>query len=78
MDEVVGGSFVCPVISTDAVLHSPLGDGPIADGDYTIVPPGGAHDLTVPIGATNKDGAGNPMVSGYATPGDKNYTAIWY
>lgn len=77
MDFVTAGSFVCPVITTDAVLNSPLGGGPLADGHYTVAPPG-AGDLNVPIHATNKDGAGAPDVSGYATPGDTNYSAIWY
>jgi hypothetical protein len=45
MDVVAGGSFVCPVISTEAVLHSKHG-GTLSNGDYTVAPPG-AGDITV-------------------------------
>jgi len=68
--ETVSG-FVCPVISTDAVLNSPNGAA-IAGGDYTI----GGPDVTVPVFATNADGAGSPG-GAHAAPGDTNYTAIW-
>lgn len=63
--------FVCPVIKTDAVLNSPRG-GAIADGDYTI----GGPDVSVPVHATNDDGAGSPG-GAHASPGDTTYTAIW-
>ena len=69
--ETVDG-FVCPVISTDAVLNSVNGAGPIAEGDYTVLGP----DVTVPLHATNGNGSGNPGVS-YASPGETDYTAIW-
>jgi hypothetical protein len=78
MDSVAAGGvettdgFVCPVISTDAVLNSPNSAGPIAEGDYTIIGP----DVSVPVLATNADGAGNPGVS-YSSPGETDYTAIW-
>lgn len=68
--ETVAG-FVCPVISTDAVLNSPKG-GAIAGGDYTI----GGPDVSVPLFATNGDGAGSPG-GAHSGPGDTNYTAIW-
>ena len=63
--------FVCPVISTDAVLNSPKG-GAIAGGDYTI----GGPNVSVPIHATNDDGAGSPG-GDHAAPGDTTYTAVW-
>lgn len=64
--------FVCPVIKTENVLNSPKG-AEIAGDQYTIA---GPHDLSIPIHATNADGAGTPM--GYhASPGDTDYTAIW-
>jgi hypothetical protein len=76
LDAVAAGSFVCPVIKTSAVTNSPLG-GPISGGFYTIGAPGGAGDITVPMHATNADGAGSPG-GFHASPGDTNYTAIWY
>lgn len=77
MDSVTAGGvervdgFVCPVITTDAVLNSPKG-APIADGHYTI----GGPDVMVPIHATNGDGAGSPG-GAHSKPGDTDYTAIW-
>lgn len=68
--ETVSG-FVCPVISTSAVLNSPNGRM-IAGGDYTILGP----DVSVPLHATNAGGAGSPG-GAHAAPGDTNYTAIW-
>lgn len=64
--------FVCPVISTAAVLNSPNGAGPIGEGDYTIVGP----NVSIPLHATNGDGAGTPGGS-HSNPGDTDYTAIW-
>ncbi len=63
--------FVCPVISTDAVLNSPRGVA-IAGGDYSVVGP----TVSVPTHATNDDGAGSPG-GDHAAPGDTSYTAIW-
>lgn len=81
MDQVTGGSFVCPVIKTNNVLHSPNSGtlGPV-DGDdgpvyYTIGGP--TLPDAVPMGATNGDGSGSPG-GPYTTPGDSTYTAIWY
>jgi len=77
MDTVAAGGvettagFVCPVISTDAVLNSPKGAA-IAGGDYTIAGP----DVSIPVTATNADGAGSPG-GAHSAPGDTNYTAIW-
>lgn len=73
MDTVSGGSFVCPVISTDAVLNSPKGI--MINGAYSILGPD--VGAAVPMHATNDDGAGSPGGS-YASPGDTSYTAIWY
>ena len=78
MDNVVAGGvekvdgFVCPVISTDAVLNSVNGAGPIGEGDYTILGP----NVSIPLHATNGDGAGSPG-GPYSNPGDTDYTAIW-
>jgi len=78
MDSVAAGGvetttgFVCPVISTDAVLHSPNG-GEIYDGDYSIIID---HDITIPVHATNGNGSGAPD-GAHSSPGDTDYTAIW-
>lgn len=73
MDTVSGGAFVCPVISTAAVLNSPK--SAFVDGQlYTIIGP--TVGSGVQAHATNDDGAGNPH-GPYASPGDTTYTAIW-
>lgn len=78
MDSVAAGGvetvdgFVCPVISTDAVLNSPKGGALGIEGYYTI----GGPDVAVPVFATNGDGAGSPG-GPFSMPGDTNYTAIW-
>jgi hypothetical protein len=69
--ETVDG-FVCPVITTDNVLHSDRGGELGIEGYYTI----GGPDVTVPVDATNADGAGRPS-GPFSQPGDTNYTAIW-
>lgn len=71
MDTVAGGAFVCPVISTDAVLNAT--NGAEINGAYTIAGP----TISVPVHATNGDGAGSPGGS-FSSPGDTDYTAIWY
>lgn len=77
MDSVAAGGapsptgFICPVISTDAVLNAT--NGIAINGAYSILGP----DVAVPVGATNDDGAGSPGGT-YASPGDTGYTAIWY
>jgi len=71
MDSVVAGGFVCPVITTDAVLNSANGIT-IGGGHYSVAGP----DVTVPIHATNMDGDGTPF-GPHAAPGDTDYTAIW-
>lgn len=69
--ETVNG-FVCPVITTENVLNSPKGGELGIEGFYTI----GGPDVTVPVRATNGDGAGHPG-GPFSQPGDTNYTAIW-
>ena len=67
--------FVCPVITTDGVLHSPNG-APLGDtGHYTI----GGPDVSVPAHATNTLDNGEYGVppGPHAAPGDTGYTAIW-
>ena len=70
MDTVAGGAFVCPVISTDAVLNAK--NGIEINGAYSILGP----TVSVPVHATNGDGAGSPGGS-FSSPGDTDYTAIW-
>ena len=69
--------FVCPVITTENVLHSPKGitiaPGPDGTPHYSIA---GPHPRSVPVHATNRDGAGDPKRE-HAAPGDEGYTAIW-
>jgi len=69
--ETVEG-FVCPVISTENVLHSPKAGALGIEGFYTI----GGPDVRVPLHATNTDGAGSPG-GPFSRPGDTTYTAIW-
>ncbi|MBI4090932.1 MAG: hypothetical protein HY422_02825 [Candidatus Komeilibacteria bacterium] len=64
--------FVCPVFNSDAVgMHNPNAVQ-IGGGDYTIIGP----TLTVPVNATNQDGAGSPGGT-HAGPGDGSYSPIW-
>jgi len=70
MDTVSGGAFVCPVISTSAVLNAK--NGITINGAYSILGP----TISVPVSATNDNGAGSPGGS-FASPGDTSYTAIW-
>lgn len=70
MDTVAGGAFVCPVISTDAVLNAK--NGVEINGAYSVVGP----TVSVPVHATNGNGAGSPGGS-FSSPGDTDYTAIW-
>lgn len=78
MDAVAAGGvetvdgFVCPVITTDAVLNSPKGGELGVEGYYTI----GGPDVSVPVHATNGDGSGSPA-GPFSQPGDTDYTAIW-
>ncbi len=69
--ETVAG-FVCPVISTENVLHAKNGGSLGIEGYYTV----GGPDVTVPVHATNNNGAGSPG-GPFSKPGDTTYTAIW-
>lgn len=80
LDRVTAGGapsptgFVCPVISTANVLHSPRAAGPLGDtGHYTIIGP----EVAVPMHATNGNGTGVPG-GPHSAPGDTDYTAIWF
>ena len=65
--------FICPVLGGQAGVNGAADVFvPIAGGDQTIIGP----SVTVPIGATNQDGAGSPGGT-HASPGDPDYTAIW-
>lgn len=81
MDQVTGGAFVCPVIETNNVLHSPNSGtlGPVDGEDGQVYYTIGGPTLpdAVPMGATNGDGSGSPG-GPYTTPGDSTYSAIWY
>lgn len=65
--------FVCPVFNSDSAVadKNPIAFE-IAGGDYTIAGP----DVSVPLHATNGDGAGSPMGE-HSAPGDTDYTAVW-
>ncbi len=69
--ETVDG-FVCPVIKTDNVLHSPK-SGTLGGGEYYTI---GGPNVSVPVHATNDNGKGSPG-GPFAMPGDVTYTAIW-
>ena len=77
--------FVCPVLNLPdaAIENSNSGFFGIADGDYSILPgKAGLHGpgdlfMSVPIHATNDNGAGSPG-GPHASPGDPEYTALWY
>jgi hypothetical protein len=65
--------FICPVLGGEAgengqaeVFANPGGNF------FTILGP----EVTVPLHATNDNGAGSPGGS-HASPGDSSYTAIW-
>jgi len=79
MDAVAAGGastttgFVCPVISTDAVLNAK--NGVEINGAYSILGP----SVAVPAHATNTldDGTSGSPGGEFASPGDTGYTAIW-
>lgn len=79
LDSVAAGGvervagFVCPVLTTDAVLHSPNGGELGIPGFYTI----GGPNVMVPIHATNGAGNGNNPNGPFSQPGETDYTAIW-
>jgi hypothetical protein len=65
--------FVCPVFNDGSAAgeHNPNAVQ-IGGGDYTVIGP----NVSVPIHATNGNGAGSPG-GDHSTPGDSDYTAIW-
>lgn len=69
-------AFVCPVLGGQAGMdHGQSSGGPITElptGNYTV----GGPDVSVPLHATNGDGAGSPA-GPQSSPGDTDYTAIW-
>lgn len=79
MDSIAAGGvtkvdgFVCPVITTSAVLNAQNGGALGIEGFYTV----GGPDVTVPIHATNGSGNGNNPGGPFSQPGDLDYTAIW-
>lgn len=79
MDTVAGGAFVCPVITTAAVLNSPKG-GTLVAGEYYTIGATAPGSLTVPVQATNGGGDGSsPGPEGnFHHPGETSYTAIWF
>jgi len=65
--------FVCPVFNSDsAVGENNPNAVQIGGGDYTVVGP----NVSVPVHATNDNGAGSPG-GDHVAPGDTDYTAIW-
>ena len=63
--------FVCPVLSAVVGAHNPNAVK-IGEGHYSIIGP----NVSVPIHATNGNGAGAPG-GPHSQPGDRDYTAIW-
>lgn len=80
LDSVAAGSFVCPVLTTDAPFNNPANPSgkfiAIGDGHYSILGP----DVVVPQNATNTLDDGNPGTppGPHAAPRDRGYTAIWF
>jgi hypothetical protein len=65
--------FVCPVFKPDSAAGAKNPNAvQIAGGDSTILGP----NVSVPLRATNGDGAGSPG-GAHSSPGDSDYTAIW-
>jgi hypothetical protein len=65
--------FVCPVFNENSAAGMKNPNAvPIGEGHYTIIGP----DVSVPLHATNGDGAGTPP-GPHSEPGDTDYTAVW-
>ena len=65
--------FGCPVFNPNAQAGVKNPNAVlIGGGDYTIIGP----DVSVPLNATNGDGAGTPG-GAHSSPGDTDYTALW-
>jgi len=79
LDSVAAGGvervagFVCPVITTSAVLNAKNGGALGIEGYYTV----GGPNVSVPLHATNGAGNGNNPGGPFSQPGDTDYTAIW-
>ncbi|MBI2451967.1 hypothetical protein HYV50_02705 [Candidatus Pacearchaeota archaeon] len=65
--------FVCPVFNSNSAVgeHNPNAVQ-IGQGDYSVIGP----DVSVPVHATNGDGAGTPGGE-HSSPGDSDYSAAW-
>ena len=71
--ETVDG-FICPVLGGHAGENENGHQFAFTGGGfYTVLGP----YVSVPIHATNDNGAGNPGDGQHAAPGDPSYTAIW-
>lgn len=73
---VASATFVCPVLGGKAGQHGNSEKQPFVTtggGFNTVIGP----EVIVPVHATNLDGAGSPD-GPFASPGDKNYSPIWY
>lgn len=65
--------FVCPVFNSNSAAGEKNPNAvQIGGGDFTIIGP----NVSVPLHATNGDGAGSPP-GWHAIPGDRDYSAIW-
>src|SRR3989344_8017018 len=65
--------FICPVFNDNSQAGTSNPNAvPIGGGDYTILGP----NVSVPIHATNQNGAGSPGGT-HASPGEAGYTPIW-
>jgi hypothetical protein len=68
-------SFVCPVLGGQAGEHGKADViATIGDGDSSIIGP----NVRVPMHATNRNGDGSPADGDHASPGDDDYSPIWY
>ncbi len=67
--------FVCPVLNENVGMHNP-NTFEIGEGDYSLIPSGEPHTISIPSHVTNGEGSGSPGGS-HANPGDTDYTAIW-
>lgn len=65
-------AFVCPVIILKKAPNENTPIVQIGEGHYSVIGP----TVSVPIHATNGDGAGVPP-GPHSAPGDTDYTAIW-
>ena len=65
--------FVCPVFNDGSQAGAKNPNAVlIGGGDFSVIGP----DVSIPINATNGNGAGSPG-GAHFVPGDNDYTAIW-